>query len=114
VKCVGADDIVAPNTRQQLGEAAEVMQSRLQAALMAEGVGITDPRTTWVEAGVVAGQDTQILPFTFVGRGSRLGERCTIGPFAHLPAGTVLKAGEALANNAGAPMGVSPAGGGLT
>ena len=100
VPCVGADDVVAPNDRRQLAEAGRVMQGRLQEALMAEGVGIDDPRTTWIEHGVEVGRDTRILPFTYIERGARLGEDCQVGPFAHVPAGAALKDGSTLANNA--------------
>ncbi len=113
VKCVGADDIVAPNTRVQLATAASVMQDRIQSLHMVNGVGIADTRTTYIEAGVEIGQDTQILPFTFIGRGAHIGGDCVVGPFAHVPAGGVLKDGSRLSHNASAPAGVLPAQGAL-
>ncbi len=100
VPCVGAGDIVAPNDRHQLAEAGRVMQERIQAAVMAEGVGIVDPRTTWIEHGVVVGRDSQILPFSHVGRGSRIGHSCTIGPFATVVRNGIVPDGDIVAGNA--------------
>jgi bifunctional UDP-N-acetylglucosamine pyrophosphorylase/glucosamine-1-phosphate N-acetyltransferase len=99
VRCVGADDIVAPNDRAQLAQAGLVMQRRIQAGLFAEGVSIPQPDTVFVEHGATVGSDSTLLPFTFVGRGAKVGAGCTIGPFGHVAAGGVVPDGTSVAGN---------------
>ena len=99
VKCVEADDIVAPNTRGQLAAADAIMQARIHAALHVEGVSIPMPSGVYVEHGATVGGDSTLLPFTFVGRGARIGSNCTVGPFAHVAAGAVVRDGETIAGN---------------
>src|SRR3954467_9316962 len=82
VQAVNADDVTAPNSRDQLAEADDLMQCRIQRELMANGVGIVSPSNTYIEAGVTIGKDSTLQPFTFIGRDSKIGFECTIGPFA--------------------------------
>ena len=90
VKCVEPDDIVAPNDRKQLAEADRVMRGRIVDDLMASGVGVVDPATTYVEAGVEVGKDTRLMPFTFVGAGAKIGVGCIVGPFGYVAPGAVV------------------------
>ena len=76
---------------------------------MAAGVGIVDPRTTVIDVDVEIGQDTTIEPFTTIRGATRIGESCvvrhsylidsvledgaTVGPFAYLRPGSVLREG---------------------
>ena len=50
------------------------------ARLIESGVIITDPATTYVEAGVEIGAGTEIKPNTTIGGRSVIGARCTLGP----------------------------------
>ena len=109
VDCVSPADIIAPNTRFQLAQAAEEMQRRIQQAHCDAGVGVADPRTVHVEFGAEIGRDTTLMPFTFVGTGARVGDGCTVGPFAHVARGGVVPSGETVAANVGtAGMPASP------
>lgn len=85
VQAVEPDDVIAPNTRQQLSEADLVMQSRIQQSLRDSGVSIPSPLNTYIEADVTVGRDTTIYPFSFVGRDSNIGSECIIGPFGIVP-----------------------------
>ena len=105
VKCVEPADIVAPNTRRQLAEADAVMRGRILDGLMNEGVGVADPSTTYVEAGVEVGRDSRLMPFTFVGAGARVGSNCTIGPFAYVAPGVVVSDGQSVVMNVGGAHG---------
>ena len=87
VQAVTAEDVIAPNTRQQLAEADAAMQERIQRAMRESGVTIVSGVNTYIEAGVTIGPDTVIQPFTFIGRDSTIGADCVIGPFANLPRG---------------------------
>jgi bifunctional UDP-N-acetylglucosamine pyrophosphorylase / glucosamine-1-phosphate N-acetyltransferase len=85
VQAATAEDIIAPNTRQQLAEADAVMQDRIHRSLRDGGVTIVSDNNTYVEAGTAIGQDTVIQPFTFIGREASIGAECVIGPFASVP-----------------------------
>ncbi len=50
------------------------------ARLIEAGVLITDPATTYVEAGVEIGAGTEIKPNTTINGRSVIGARCTLGP----------------------------------
>jgi bifunctional UDP-N-acetylglucosamine pyrophosphorylase/glucosamine-1-phosphate N-acetyltransferase len=47
---------------------------------MLEGVSIVDPDSTYIETDVKIGQDTVILPNTFLQGDSVVGSKCLIGP----------------------------------
>ena len=101
VSCIDADDIVAPNNRQQLADAGKVMQGRIQARHFANGVSIPAPDAVHIEHGATIGQDTTVMPFSFIGAKAAVGEGCTIGPFGHVARGGVVKDGQTVAGNAG-------------
>ena len=68
------------------GDTLEALQAQVQQRLLAcvrllkAGVSITDPATTYVEAGVEVGRGTEIRPNTTIGGSSVIGARCIIGP----------------------------------
>ncbi|MEM8533482.1 MAG: bifunctional N-acetylglucosamine-1-phosphate uridyltransferase/glucosamine-1-phosphate acetyltransferase, partial [Chloroflexota bacterium] len=72
------------NDRVQLAQAEAVMRERILTALMREGVTIVDPTTTYVDAGVVVGADTTLLPGTMVRGASQIGRGCVIGPYTSI------------------------------
>lgn len=79
------------NDRKQLAIAERRARRRICEFLMVEmGVTITDPRTTYIEAGVQIGRDTVIYPCSVIRTGVEIGKRCEIGPFAHIRGGTRL------------------------
>ncbi|MGL5095448.1 MAG: sugar phosphate nucleotidyltransferase, partial [Planctomycetia bacterium] len=83
-------DMAGVNHRRQLAEIHALMQKRIQDHWMDAGVTIVDPRTTVIEAGVVIGRDTIVEPFTVLRGPATIGGRCRIGPFALVPAGSVV------------------------
>jgi bifunctional UDP-N-acetylglucosamine pyrophosphorylase/glucosamine-1-phosphate N-acetyltransferase len=83
-------ELLGINTPQELAEASSFLRERLVADLMANGVRITDPSTTYVEVDVEVGEGTELLPFTFLHRGVRVGRECRVGPFTHLREGAVV------------------------
>lgn len=93
VQAMTAEDVIAPNTRQQLAEADAAMQDRIQRGLREQGVTIVSGINTYIEAGTTVGADTTIQPFTFIGRDSSIGADCVIGPFASLPPGSIVPEG---------------------
>ncbi len=104
------DEALGVNTRADLAAVASLLRDRILHAHMLAGVTVTDPSTTWIEAGVELEPDTVVQPFTIlsgatvVRRGAEvgphvvavdaeIGEGATVGPFAYLRPGAKLAAG---------------------
>lgn len=68
------------NDRVQLAFVERLMRERILTQLMLSGVTVIDPATTYVEAGVVVGQDTVIHPHTHLRGQTRIGVDCQVGP----------------------------------
>ncbi len=91
-------EILGVNSLADLAIARTVMQERILLEHLQSGVLILDPATTWIDHGVAIGADTTIRPCTVIGAGCRIGQKCDVGPFAHLRAGTVLEDGAEIGN----------------
>ncbi len=72
------------NDRRDLAMAEAVLRQRVLERLMAAGVTIVDPSTTYVEPQVEVGQDTRIEPMTRLSGDTRIGPDCVLGPMADL------------------------------
>jgi bifunctional UDP-N-acetylglucosamine pyrophosphorylase/glucosamine-1-phosphate N-acetyltransferase len=101
------DEVAGVNDRAQLAVAAGTIRRRILRALMLDGVTVTDPATTWVDATVTVERDATIEPYTRL-RGTthvdsgavvgpfveavdaRIGAGAKVGPFTYLRPGTVL------------------------
>jgi bifunctional UDP-N-acetylglucosamine pyrophosphorylase/glucosamine-1-phosphate N-acetyltransferase len=99
VQAVTAEDVIAPNDREQLAEADACMQDRIHQQIRAGGVTIVTSAMTYVEAGTTVGTGSIIQPFTFIGRDSNIGPDCTIGPFAVIPRESLVPEGSTVAGN---------------
>jgi bifunctional UDP-N-acetylglucosamine pyrophosphorylase/glucosamine-1-phosphate N-acetyltransferase len=99
VQAATYEDVLAPNTRQQLADADVVMQERIQRQLFDNGVSIVAPSSTYIEDGVTIGRDTIIQPFTFVGRDSSIGPDCCLGPFTSIPRESIVPEGTTVSGN---------------
>lgn len=87
VSAVHADDafeLLGVNSRIQLAQVTKIMQARTNDELMAAGVTMLDPALVWVGPGVTVGQDTTILPMTFLMGDTQIGCDCVIGPNTRL------------------------------
>ncbi|MEA2655763.1 MAG: bifunctional UDP-N-acetylglucosamine pyrophosphorylase / glucosamine-phosphate N-acetyltransferase [Chloroflexota bacterium] len=79
------DEAIGVKDRARLAEATAVMQRRINNQHMREGgVTITDPDTTFIDAGVTIGQDTTIEPFSTIKGKTEIGQECRIGPHVHI------------------------------
>lgn len=76
------------NSRRELAQAAAVLNQRTIDALQDKGVTFVAPAQTFVEPGVVIGQDTVVYPWTYIERDVKIGSGCEIGPFAKIRKGT--------------------------
>lgn len=86
------------NTRADLALAGAVSREKILKALMADGVSIVDPATTYIEPGVKIGRDTVIFPCTYIHHGVKIGKHCSVGPFARIRPGTTLADGVSVGN----------------
>ena len=77
---VDPEEVLGIDNRAMLARAEGVMRRRLLEQLMTSGVTVTDPATTYVEAGVRAGMDVRVLPGCHLERGTLIGEGSVIGP----------------------------------
>ncbi len=93
VPAATAEEVQAVNSRADLALVARLMRERILGELMASGVTVVDPATTYVDQGVAVGQDTVLGPCTVIHGPARIGRNCRVGPFAHLRPGTVLADG---------------------
>jgi bifunctional UDP-N-acetylglucosamine pyrophosphorylase/glucosamine-1-phosphate N-acetyltransferase len=74
------EEVMGVNDRVQLAEAERLMRRRILERLMIDGVTITDPASTFIDASVEIGQDTVIRPFTTISGKTTIGSDCVIGP----------------------------------
>jgi bifunctional UDP-N-acetylglucosamine pyrophosphorylase/glucosamine-1-phosphate N-acetyltransferase len=68
------------NDRVQLAEAEATLRGRIRRRHMLAGVTITDPPSTFIDAGVEIGPDTVIAPNTHLQGATVIGAACEIGP----------------------------------
>ena len=73
-----ATEVRGINSRSELAEVGTMVRQQKNEELMAAGVTIVDPATTYVDSDVTVGQDTVIHPFVFLERGTRIGAACEI------------------------------------
>jgi bifunctional UDP-N-acetylglucosamine pyrophosphorylase/glucosamine-1-phosphate N-acetyltransferase len=110
-----AGECLGVNDREELAEAARIMRGRINSELMAHGVSLIDPATTYIDATVEIGNDTTIEPGcvitgqTVIGQGvhiksgcyledSRLDDGVVFGPYSHLRPNSHLMAGVKIGN----------------
>ena len=68
------------NDRVQLSEAENILQERIRLHWMKSGVTMPAPSSVYIDADVSLGQDTTVLPNTHITGGTRVADRCVIGP----------------------------------
>ena len=74
------EETLGVNSRAQLAASEKILRRRKNEALMAEGVTLMDPDTTYVDVDVIVGRDTVIYPGTWLEGATVIGEGCEIGP----------------------------------
>jgi bifunctional UDP-N-acetylglucosamine pyrophosphorylase / glucosamine-1-phosphate N-acetyltransferase len=72
------------NDRAQLAAAETVLRSRINDRWMREGVTMTDPARTYVDASVELEPDARLLPGTILEGRTVVGSGAVIGPDTHL------------------------------
>jgi bifunctional UDP-N-acetylglucosamine pyrophosphorylase/glucosamine-1-phosphate N-acetyltransferase len=83
-------DVLGINDRAELALARKVMNARICAQHMSDGVTIVDPDTTYLEPELRIGRDTILYQNTAISRLTEIGENCAIGPNVRL-SGAILR-----------------------
>ncbi len=73
-----AEELMGINTRVDLARAAELMRERINKDHALDGAGIVDYRHTYIDYGVRIGQDSTVMPFSFLLGSTRIGRDCVI------------------------------------
>ena len=87
VVAAGADDpteILGVNDRAQLATAETVLRARINRRWMRDGVTMTDPEHTYVDASVELEPEVRLLPGTILEGRTVVGARSVIGPHCRL------------------------------
>lgn len=90
VRIPDVQEALGINSRQDLARANSLMQQRINARLVDQGITIVDPTSTFIGYGTKIGRDSTIYPFTVIEKDVKIGRRCSVGPFVHLRQGTSL------------------------
>jgi bifunctional UDP-N-acetylglucosamine pyrophosphorylase/glucosamine-1-phosphate N-acetyltransferase len=72
------NEIRGINSRSELAEASRIVRQKKNEELMAAGVTIEDPETTYVDDDVVIGADTVIHPGVYLEGKTQIGKACEI------------------------------------
>jgi len=109
------EEVAGVNDRRELARANQVYRARRNDALMADGVTLIDPATTYVDAGVrvepdvvlhpgvvlqgatVVEASSEVLAYSVL-EDAHVGQGCKVGPFARLRPGARLKRGAKVGN----------------
>lgn len=73
-----AREILGINSRADLARVGAIVRERTNERLMAAGVTLVDPATTYIEEGVTIGPDTVIHPNVHLEGKTRIGAHCEI------------------------------------
>jgi len=84
-----ADEIRGINSRTELAEVSSMVRQQKNEELMAAGVTLIDPATTYVDADVVVGADTVLYPCVFLEGSTKIGAACEIQSGARIVNSTI-------------------------
>lgn len=78
VKLEDPREILGVNSRKELAEVTTILKERKNEELMAAGVTLVDPASTFVGPDVTVGQDTILRPSVYLEGRTRIGAGCEI------------------------------------
>jgi bifunctional UDP-N-acetylglucosamine pyrophosphorylase / glucosamine-1-phosphate N-acetyltransferase len=77
------------NSRTELAEVTTMIRQQKNEELMAAGVTLIDPATTYIDTDVEIGPDTVVHPCVFIEGGTRIGSACEIHSGARIVNSTI-------------------------
>jgi bifunctional UDP-N-acetylglucosamine pyrophosphorylase/glucosamine-1-phosphate N-acetyltransferase len=92
------EDVLGFNDHSELAEVRAILRYRIVAGLLASGVDVVDPDTTFVDADAEIAPGAVIHPCTVIEGRVSVAAGCEVGPFARLRDGTVLESGAKVGN----------------
>ena len=78
LKVSDANEIRGINSRRELAEVSRAVRQQKALSLMADGVTIEDPATTYIDRDVTIGRDTVVHPCVFIEGRTTIGANCEI------------------------------------
>jgi bifunctional UDP-N-acetylglucosamine pyrophosphorylase/glucosamine-1-phosphate N-acetyltransferase len=84
-----SDEIRGINSRTELAEVSTMVRQQKNEELMAAGVTLIDPATTYIDADVDVGADTVIYPCVFLEGSTKIGSACEIHSGARIVNSTI-------------------------
>jgi len=84
VQVADPDEMIGINSREELAWAERRMRRRILSRVMASGVTVIDPATTFIDETVRIAPDTIVHPLTFLTGKTVVGRACAIGPGARI------------------------------
>ena len=84
-----ADELIGVNSRRELAEVSRIVRTAKLEELMAAGVTVIDPATTYVDSEVSVGPDTVLHPNVYLEGRTRVGAACDIQAGTRLVNATV-------------------------
>jgi bifunctional UDP-N-acetylglucosamine pyrophosphorylase/glucosamine-1-phosphate N-acetyltransferase len=78
------EEIRGVNSRTELAELSAIMRQKKNEELMAAGVTLVDPATTYIDADVEVGPDTVIHPGVVLEGHTRIGSACEIRAYVRI------------------------------
>jgi bifunctional UDP-N-acetylglucosamine pyrophosphorylase/glucosamine-1-phosphate N-acetyltransferase len=85
-----AEEVLGVNSRADLAQCHDVLNRRTLNRLMAAGVTILQPSTTFIGPDVTIGADTTLLPGCVLQGDITIGQRCLIGPHTSMSGHVVI------------------------
>lgn len=79
-----ADELMGVNSRAELAVAETILQNKMRAAAMENGVTLRDPATVYFSVDTRLGKDVEIGPFTVFGPGVTVDDGAVIKGFCHI------------------------------
>lgn len=73
-------EVFGINSQKQLAEASEILRERKLNELMAAGVTIIDPKSTWISPETTIKSDSMVYPGCYIEGENSFGKRNVIGP----------------------------------
>lgn len=89
VKSDHPEEIMGPNDRIALAQTEAMMRRQILNRIMAAGVTVIDPATTYIDPRVQIGKDTTLYPGVLLWGETKIGPNCQIGPFTQITASVI-------------------------